>query len=474
LPIQIIMKQSTIIQYKILDFLGESILEVVDCRTKAGQERYKQLFRHFFYKRARKSTQIRLRANQRLLSEFLEVPSEPPSKRRKRGFYFRHYIPTSPKLQKRFALPFVDQQAIKSQSGYKGSLYQLFLDDELNYFSKWQKINGIQIHSGNCQVEDIFRLELARIRLSILETSNFLRKLQDWKELQVECGIEQKQIPTHSHYLQILQKVGHTGVWEYFHHLRRKCERMGLYDDKIDIWDARFLDCYQSSQNWKTRKSPPQTEPGVYVHQSKYFGVGYLESRIINNRFRLPKYYDLVNPQWNDNQIFQHSFLGMMEHEIAPAEIMIADGGPKGKTSRQCVQFFRSIPIFSAPKNAAGLVLVTAKNRLFYASDIPFKYRLILDRTFDHRTRVEQSFGYDSVTYNIKRIPHSGYNLSAQYIGLINCQRLLTAIAAVHTNQIGCLTAAGAFRRLSLANQDLSLPQVKLSINSFVSASQIK
>ena len=55
----------------------------------------------------------------------------------------------------------------------------------------------------------------------------------------------------------------------------------------------------------------------------------------------------------------------MIADNVQPAEITLADGGPKAKNSRDLVKFFRSIPIFAGPKNAAGPTLITKKSRIF-------------------------------------------------------------------------------------------------------------
>ncbi|MHA1169513.1 MAG: hypothetical protein ACTSRU_16935, partial [Candidatus Hodarchaeales archaeon] len=125
-----------------------------------------------------------------------------------------------------------------------------------------------------------------------------------------------------------------------------------------------------------------------------------------------------------------------------------------------------STPVFAGPKNAAGLVIVTEKNRKFYAHHIPKKYWVILDHIFNKRTRVEQSFHYDSGTYGFSRIPHLGEELSAQFTGLVNCETLLTALTAVKTDQFHLITRNGAFRRFGLAYQGLSLDQMQLTVGN--------
>ena len=143
MPYKIITKTKIIIQYKLLDFIGTSSLEVIDCRTKEGRQRYEELFHRPYPYKQRKSNQIRMKSNQRRLTDFLDSEGSSKVIRRKRPFYKRHYNPIHPKFLKPIPLPFIDQQAIKSKSGYQGSLYQLFLDANLDYFSQWQHQNQI-------------------------------------------------------------------------------------------------------------------------------------------------------------------------------------------------------------------------------------------------------------------------------------------------------------------------------------------
>lgn len=452
-----------------MDFLGYLHHETIDCRTKEGRVRYEQIFQRPFPQKKRRSSQRRKKPRQRSLLEF--IPHSPlyGKKRRKRAHYKRHYNPAPPRLQKEFTLPLIDQLAIESNSGYMGSLYQLFLDAELSFFVNWQQQNQIIIFSHNCQIDEVIRLELARIRLGIPQLSTFLGFLGDWEELRIELGIEQKQIPSHSQYIKILKLLGPQTIKQYFLILQDKCKQFLLYDDKEDIWDARFLFSYNSGRRLSKSGDPCDPKLGVYVHQSKYFGIGYLESRIINYRFGLPKYYELVNPQWNDNQNFQFVFKNMISDGVQPSRLVLADGGPKGKKTKDLVKFFQSIPIFPAPKNAAGVVLVTKKSRLFYDDDVPLEYHSILDSTYDHRTAIEQSFAYDHVVYNLQSLPYYLPELCELDIGLVNCEILLTALAAVQTNQFELITSRKAFRSLTLARQGWTWEELKQSNMGLVS-----
>lgn len=461
MPYRIITPSGTIIQYKILDFFGNFEWEVIDCRTKAGQERYKQLYGRSFAKKKRKNRQVLLRAGLRQLIDFFTKDGLSKPQRRCRASYDRHYNPAPPESLEPVVLPFSEQQAIQGQNGFQGHLYHIFLTNSFDYFKQKQQQANVSIFSSNCQWDDIIRLELARIRLGFEKLDQYLDFLECWGELRVECGIVDKNVPSQSHYINCLNGIGSQTVQEFFHRLRLECEYYNLYDSKIDIWDGRFLNSYSTGQNRPKSGYPSDPDVGAYVHGKKYIGTGYLESRIINSRFRLPKFYSLVNPQWNDNQTFQKTFQDMIGAGIRPAEIILADGGPKAHKSAEMVTSAQSAPIIAAPKNAAGLVLVTEKNRLFYAKHIPEIYWPILDSTFDKRTRVEQDFGHDSGTYAFTRIPHLGKELSVQFTGLINCQALLTALTAIKTDQFHLVTRPGAFRKLGLAYQGLTLDEVQ-------------
>jgi len=444
-----------------MDFFDEVVWEVIDCQTKAGQERYAQIFGRAFPKKKRKSNQILLMAGQRQITKFFIGEATPNPQRRRRASYDRHYNPCPSELLEPVALPFTEQQAIQSQNGFQGYLYHIFLSNSFDYFTEKQQQANVHIFSSNCQWDDIIRLEIARIRLGIEKLSQFLYFLQDWEELRVECGIAGKRVPDQAHYYRCLVNIGPEVVYGFFHQLRMECEQYELYDSKIDIWDGRFMNSYSTGQKCPKTGQPSDPDVGKYVHQKKYIGTGYLESRIINSRFRLPKYYSLVNPQWNDNQTFQKTFKDMLAAGIRPAEITLADGGPKSHKSSEIVLEAGSTPIIAGPKNAAGLIIVTRKNRHFYTRHVPEKYWLILDPTYDKRTHVEQSLGYDSGTYGFSRIPHLGKELSTQFTGLVNCEILLTALTAVKTDQFHLVTRLGAFRRLGLAYQGLSLGQIQ-------------
>lgn len=257
--------------------------------------------------------------------------------------------------------------------------------------------------------------------------------------------------------------IGSNGILGYFLLLQQKCQLWNLYDDKVDIWDGRFLKGYESPSKYKKNAGKQIKERGVYLHDNKYHGVGYLESRVINYRFRLPKFYFVINPRYNDNQTFLETLYSMIENEIPLAKIFLADGGPKSKKVKEEVAFFRSVPIFSGPKNASGNILVTEKNRNFYADYIPEEYWNIIDKIYDIRTNVEQSFGYDFKTYDIENLERMGYESVSQYVGIINCLTLLNAIAAVITGQVALITKPKAFREFSLAESGKTLAEVELT-----------
>jgi len=457
------MKNKILIRYKIFDFIGKKVWEVIDCTTKAGMDRYELLFDKKLFNKSRKNNTIVLKTNQMLLKWFLYNDPILNDKRMKKRFYKRHYIPTNIQDIDEYILPIIDELSFESNSGYDGSLYQLFLAAELQYFDRLQESQNIKIRNNHCDFKDIIKLEIARIRLGFNEIDQFLKKLNNWIELVHECGIESKYIPSDSYYYKILNLIGHSGILGYFLHLQEKCRIWNLYDEKVDMWDGRFLFSYESQYNFQKKKNKKEDERGVYVHNSKYFGIGVLVSRVINLKYRLPKYYTIINPQYNDNQIFQNTFKDMISHEILPAEIFLADGGPKSKETRELVKFFDSTPIIKGPKNAAGKILVTEKKRKFYADYIDPKYWLVLDSLYDLRTNVEQSFGYDLKVYHVQYLNRMSYEANLMYIGLVHCQSLLTALAAVTMNQTGLITRPGSFRNFSLYRQSAKLEEIQIA-----------
>ena len=124
---QIITKQKTFVQYKIWDFYGEIVWEVIDCRTKAGHERFEAVFGYQLVKTCHKSNQIILRSGQHQLWEYFVQPDPPSQFRRRRAPYDRHYNPAPPEVIGSIQLPFTEQQAIKAMKGFEGHLYHLFL-----------------------------------------------------------------------------------------------------------------------------------------------------------------------------------------------------------------------------------------------------------------------------------------------------------------------------------------------------------
>ena len=60
----------------------------------------------------------------------------------------------------------------------------------LEFFAQWQQEHALTFQKNECQVEDIIRLELARIRLEFQKIDNSLNVLTAWHELQVERGVE--------------------------------------------------------------------------------------------------------------------------------------------------------------------------------------------------------------------------------------------------------------------------------------------
>ena len=110
-----------------MDFFGEFSWEVIDCTTKAGRERYEQLFQRDFPKRSRARNQVLKRAGQRKLLPYLTTPSPSLLPPRHRAPYKRHYNPAPLKAVHLLQLPLTEQSAIESQDGFDGYLYHLFL-----------------------------------------------------------------------------------------------------------------------------------------------------------------------------------------------------------------------------------------------------------------------------------------------------------------------------------------------------------
>ena len=192
---------------KIMDYLGKKVLEVIDCRTKAGLERYYELFPHKRITREKKSNGHVIPSNQIPLIHFLDPINHPKPKRRKRRPYKRNYIQCHPDRLERYTLPIIDELAFQSQSGYTGSLYQLFLGAELDYFDTLQESLNIKPQPGYCSLKDIIKLKIARIKLDMSDRNKFLNKLENWTELQIELGIEQKILPSYGYYHKLLNYI---------------------------------------------------------------------------------------------------------------------------------------------------------------------------------------------------------------------------------------------------------------------------
>ena len=171
------MKNKILIRYKILDFIGKKVWEVIDCNTKAGKDRYRELFGKEIFKNSKKSNTTVLKPNQMLLEWYLHNNLILNEKRLKKRFYKRHYIPTNIQDIDEYILPIIDELSFESNSGYDGSLYQLFLAAELQYFDELQESKNIVIRVNYCDFKDIIKLEIARIRLGFNEIDQFLKKL---------------------------------------------------------------------------------------------------------------------------------------------------------------------------------------------------------------------------------------------------------------------------------------------------------
>ena len=107
----------------------------------------------------------RRKAEERQLTQYISNEPQRRLQQRKRRPYKRYYNPAPVTAYKRLLQPVIDNLAIENRFGYQGPLYQIFLSGDLEFFAQWQQEYALTFQKNECRVEDIIRLEIARIRL---------------------------------------------------------------------------------------------------------------------------------------------------------------------------------------------------------------------------------------------------------------------------------------------------------------------
>lgn len=440
-----IWKRKVICQAQVTDYWGELVIIFFDMENATHRKYYRQILRGAGIRKRRHRRHFRIpRKGQRLLDQFF--PAAAITGPRVFKLPYRQQVRLPPLLT-----PFAESmeyQALQAYPRAKGYLNYLF---QFNSFAFWESLPESSAQNpiyDNIAAADVFKAEMARYKWGITKYDRWLDLLAHIPAILEAMGITWDHLPTGSQYGQLVAHLDSANIRTYFSSLVQECLALRLIDDKIIIWDGRFLESACAKNANKRLHRVADAEAGKYKHIGKYYGVGYIDSSIICAKYNLTFYYQTFPANRNHNLIFRQTFREMQTQSLPHAQILLADAGAYSKTSLRLVQAAEIIPLIFARKNCTYPVIQIAPRKFINIRYIPPAMLPSLLALLNYRTKIERNYSPARVVYEASRMNNRGWENANMNIGKLKCIELLTALTAAKVHRLDLMNTPTAFRAL--------------------------
>jgi len=440
------------VQPQLEDYSGKFKVKFIDLRYKQGRILFEQIFHREKSTQGEEVKKEVTGPSQTNLETFGWILSQKPAKSGSRSFrlpYQRQVHQVGPDEFMAGKLPWAEIEALQHYSTATGYLKDLFL---LNNFQFWEQLALTPEQEalfGNFCIGDLVKLEIGRCKLGYTKYNNWVKELAVNLDLRDSFGLQNDRLPDPKNYGRLITAIGAVNLRAFHALLVEEFERYGLVDYQIGIWDGRFFKSNCSGQKSPQTHILSDPDCGKCV-KGRYKGAGYTESPIMDWKYNLILYYDVIPANRNDKIAFRTTFQSYLAQKKPRFKIFLTDGGAGAShTNLQLVADQGTIPLLKWEKSSNPEVVKTPKGNYFHTKYIPPPYIPHLDLFYNLRTKEERMFSPFDTVYQRTQMPNRGKENALIFTSFTAITQGLTALTAYKTGRLDLIQAATAFRDVS-------------------------
>jgi len=416
------------------------------------RKKYKLYLGKWYYKREKKKKRPEIGKNQLNLWQFIVIEPQMMLKNPKAPCKLPYNkTPELPNINeymegKLTKGEIVAYSQILSHIGY---LKDLFL---LNNWCFWDQIQLTKEQKdifGRHTLKDIVKLEVGRCKRAVIYFNTWIEQISDSPKLLKSFNLDYEEIPSAHHYSQMVGNLNSTNVLKYFYLLRDECIEYELVDFKVGGWDCRFFKSDCSNNKNKETKMYGDPEAGPYKHIKKFFGVGYIESRISDLKNIISLDFLVYPANKSQNHAYTENYLHYLDLGLKPFKWMFADSAAYSIKNLEFTASHGTVPFICAKKNIKEFGIKVTEHKYLNGYYIHPYYYPSLKKMIKYRPITEHTFLPDADVYNRKKMSNRGLENAKIYACFTNITNLLTTLTAYKVRRLDLIGKPTSFRKIS-------------------------
>ena len=332
-------------------------------------------------------------------------------------------------------------------SSHTGYLKDLFLLNNLSFWDNIQLTREQKVIFGRHTIKDIIKLEIGRCKLGVELFYDWIDRVSDSNTLLDSFYLDYREIPSPFHYSQMVSNLGSSTILNFFYLLRDDCITYKLVDFKVGGWDCRFFKSNCSNNKNKKLKRYGDAEAGPYKHIKKFFGVGYIESRISDLKYIVPLDYLIFPANRNQNPVYRETYSHYIRLGLKPFKWMFTDSAAYSRESLELTGSYGTVPFICAKKNIKENGIKVTSHKYLNGKYIHPYYYPYLEKIIKYRPITEHTFLPDTTVYHRKRMSNRGLENAKIFVGITNITNLLTVLTAYKVRRLDLINKPSSFRR---------------------------
>ena len=333
-------------------------------------------------------------------------------------------------------------------SSHTGYLKDMFLLNDLSFWDNIRLTKQQKLIFGRHTIKDIVKLEVGRCKLGIEFFNAWIDRISGSPKLFDSFYLDYKEIPSPFHYSQMVANLQSLDILKFFYLLRDECIKYNLVDFKVGGWDCRFFKSNCSNNKNKKLKRYGDAEAGPYKHIKKFFGVGYIESRISDLKYIIPLEYLIFPANRNQNPVYRETYSHYIRLGSKPFKWMFTDSAAYSIENLELTASYGTVPFICAKKNIKENGIKVTAHKYLNSKYIHPYYYPYLKKIIKFRPITENTFLPDATVYHRKRMSNRGLENAKIFMGITNLTNLLTALTAFKVRRLDLINKPSSFRRI--------------------------
>jgi len=445
----IIERRKPWVQMQIKDYFGKIKIKFINLRNKRGRDQFATIFARNKCTVQKDERKKGKKSHQKTLEDFGLIPSKKHASSGSSSFKLPYRTTVRVVQPEDFMegnLTWAEIEALRSFKSSDGYLKDLFILNNFRFWSILELSRQQEEIFGRFFIGDLVKLEIGRCKLGHMKFNQWVQDLESNSNLIAAFELEHERIPDARNYGRLVTNIGAGNLRAFHGLLVKEFEKYGLVDYQVGVWDGRFFMSNCGARKQQKINSSSDPECGICV-KGKYKGPGYTESPIMDWKFNLIVYYDVMEANRNDKIVFRDTFQGYVAMGRPAFTYFLTDGGAGASYKNlKLVANNGSIPILRWKKSSKSNVIEVKKGLYFNTDFVPKSIIPHLGKLYNIRTGEERMFSPFKVVYNRTRMPNRGKENALIFISFNAITQGLTALTAYKTGRIDLIKSATAFR----------------------------